>query len=257
MKNLLKQKMIKKEKVLGTIFELDSELVIEALGFTGLDFVIIDAEHGPFSAESAAKFIRTAEITAVTPLVRVPDSSRSSVLKMLDVGAAGLVVPCINSFDEVKQLIEYTKYFPLGNRGFAPTRATGYGNKEFAKTLDSTFQTANTETLLIPQCETLGCLEQIEEIVALEGVDGIFVGPYDLSVALGKPAKFDDAEVVGAIAKALDATKKSGKFAFIYAGNTDAAKKHFAQGFDAVAYNMDAIMLIDAYKTAIKSIKGE
>lgn len=187
---------------------------LEALGYTGLDFIIIDAEHGPFSHETAMELIKAAELSDVTPLVRVPDSSCSSVLKMLDVGAKGLIVPCINNLDEVKKLVEYTKYYPLGNRDFAPARVSGYGNKGFAKDLDNYFDVCNAETLLLPQCETLGFLERIDEIAALDGVDGIFVGPYDLSVALGKPAKFDDKEVIEAIAKALNTVKKANKFAF-------------------------------------------
>ena len=256
MKNLLKEKLLKNEHSLGTFFELGSGLAVEALGYTGLDFIIIDAEHGPFGHESAMNFIKSAELSDITPLVRVPDASRSSVLKMLDIGAKGLIVPCINTIEEVEKLVEYTKYYPVGNRGFAPTRTSGYGNKEFAKNIDNHFAVSNSKTLLIPQCETLGCLEKIYEIAALDGVDGIFVGPYDLSVALGKPAKFDDKEVIAAINKALDATKKAGKFAFIYAGNIDSAKKHFAAGFDAVAYNMDIIVLIDAFKEVVRNIKG-
>ena len=256
MKNLLKEKMLRKEPVLGTFSELGSGFAVECLGYTGLDFIIIDAEHGPFGHETAMELIKAAELSSITPLVRVPDSSRASVLKMLDIGAKGLIVPCINTVEEVQKLVEYTKYYPLGNRGFAPTRVSGYGNKDFAKNLDGYFATSNAQTLLLPQCETVSCLEKIEEIAALDGVDGIFVGPYDLSVALGKPAKFDDKEVIEAIVRALNAAKKANKFAFIYAGNVAGAKKHFAAGFDAVAYNMDTIVLIDAFKEAVKNIKG-
>lgn len=256
MKNLLKEKMMKGEHVLGTFSELGSGFAIEALGYTGLDFIIIDAEHGPFAHETAMELVKASELSDITPLVRVPDASRSSVLKMLDIGAKGLIIPCINTLEEVQKLVEYAKYYPLGNRGFAPTRVSGYGNKDFSKNLDSYFNICNEQTLLLPQCETLGCLEKIEEIAALDGVDGIFVGPYDLSVALGKPAKFDDKEVIEAIARALAAVKKANKFAFIYAGNAEGAKKHFASGFDAVAYNMDTIVLIDAFKEAVKNIKG-
>ena len=118
MKNLLKEKMIKGEKVVGTFFELGGNTAIECLGLSGLDFLIIDTEHGPFDIESSMDFIRTAELRNITPFARIKDISRTSVLKMLDIGAKGLIVPCVETALEVKNLVEWAKYYPLGKRGF-------------------------------------------------------------------------------------------------------------------------------------------
>lgn len=256
MQNLLKKRMLEGEKAVGTFFELGSSTAVECLRHTGLDFFIIDTEHGPFDIESSMGFIRAAELGNVTPLARIKEISRPAVLKMLDIGAKGLIVPCIETLEQVKYLVEWAKYYPVGKRGFFMARPAGYGHESFAQNVDEYFKTCNEETLLIPQCETIGCLENIEEIVNIEGVDGIFIGPYDLSIGMGKPAQFDDPAFLKAISRVLKACKAAGKFSFIYTGSNIMAKQYLADGFNAVAANMDAAVLINAYKTLVSEIKG-
>ena len=107
----------------------------------------------------------------------------------------------------------------------------------------------------IPQCETRECLDSIEEIVAIDGVDGIFVGPYDLSTALGKPGQFGDPEIVEAIQHIVDVCKKANKISFIYAGDLQTTLKDFELGYDAVCYGMDAMILLQAVKDIVASVK--
>lgn len=251
MKNILKEKISRGGKALGTFFELGGATAVECLGLSGLDFMIIDTEHGPFDVESAMDFVRAAERRDITPLVRVKDSTRPSILKMLDIGAHGLIIPCVHTVEEARKLVEFGKYYPLGMRGFAHSRSSGFGFEDFAQDVDSYFETCNSKTMILPQCETKGCLDKIEEIAALEGVDGIFIGPYDLSIALGKPARFDDEEITAAITRILKACKSAGKFAFIYTAEEEAARGYFDDGFDAVAYGMDAIVYINAFKQLV------
>lgn len=248
MHNEVKRKIKDGERVLGTFYELGGSAAVESIAIGGMDFFIIDTEHGPFDVESARDAVLCAGNHGITPFVRVKDTSRASVLKMLDIGAKGLIVPCVQTAEEVKNLVEYAKYYPLGRRGFAPVRASGWGYADYAQTTESLFETANRETLLIPQCETLGCLESIDEIAAMEGVDGIFVGPYDLSVALAKPAQMDDPKLAESIAHVLSVCHKHKKIAMIFAGDAKTAAARFKQGFDCVACSMDAILLIDALK---------
>ncbi len=255
MKNKLKEKMLSGGKVLGTFFQLGGNTAVECLGISGLDFFIIDTEHGPFDVETSMDFIRTAELRNITPLVRVKDVSRPSILKMLDVGAKGLIVPCVDTVEQVRNLVEWSKYYPMGKRGFFTARPAGYGFEEYAQNLDNYFKVCNDETLLIPQCESMGFLNNIEEIVNIEGVDGIFIGPYDLSIGMGKPAQFNDPEFLQAVARVLKACKDAKKFSFIYTGDNLSAKKYFAQGFDGVAVNFDAAIFINAYRAIIKEIK--
>lgn len=258
MKNRMKERMEKGLPVIGTFFELGSATAMECIGMTGMDFVIIDTEHGPFDVESTMGFIRAAELRNIEPLVRVKDHTRASVLKMLDVGAMGLIIPNIETVDQVKKLVEYGKYYPVGRRGFAPTRCGGYGFVEHAvENMDEYFSLANNETMIIPQCETKGCLDNIEEIVSIEGVDGIFVGPYDLSISLGIPMQFSNPILVSAIDRILKVCKDAGKFSFIFSGSIDLAKKYLKDGFDAVTYGLDTGILVNAYRDCVKQIKEQ
>lgn len=253
--NNLKSKMKNKGQALGTFLELGSELAIECLGCTGLDFFIIDQEHGPFDIGETVGFLRAAELSEITPLVRVKDISRPSILKNLDIGAKGLIIPNVETVEEVKKLIEWSKYSPIGKRGFFMSRTSAYGNKEYSKDLTNYFNVSNNETLLIPQCETMGALNNIEEIVALEGVDGVFIGPFDLSIAMGIPGQFSETEFQNAIDRVLKACKDNNKFSFIYSPDQNSAQKHIESGYDAVAIGMDASHYINAFKDLVKSFK--
>lgn len=110
------------EHVVGTFFHSGSGLVMEAIGLSGMDYVIIDKEHSPIGVETTLDMIRAAECHGLTPFVRIKDVSRPSVLKLLDIGAKGLIVPAVESTDDVTRLIEYGKYPPVGNRGMAMGR---------------------------------------------------------------------------------------------------------------------------------------
>ena len=248
MKNLIRQRAGEGKPSLGTFYEMGGTMAAECVGIGGMDFLIVDTEHGPFEAETALSAILAAERRGCVPFVRARDLSRPATLKLLDVGAMGVIVPDVRTVEEVKKLVEYAKYYPLGRRGFAPTLASGYGFDREAADVESYFALCNRETLLIPQCETAEALEHIEEIAAMEGVDGIFVGPYDLSVALGKPARMDNPELLAAIARVLAACKANGKLSMIYAGDAAASARLLRQGFDCVACGMDSILLIQAAK---------
>jgi 4-hydroxy-2-oxoheptanedioate aldolase len=207
--------------------------------------------------ESALVAITAAEKRNLTPFVRIKDSTRPSVLKMLDIGAKGLIVPNVETVEEVKKLVEFAKYAPLGRRGFAPTVATGFGFDEFARDIGEYFALANRETLLIPQCETLGCLENIEAIAAMPGVDGIFVGPYDLSIALGVPAQLDSPKLTEAIRHVQTVCKARNKISMIYANTPAVSASHFENGFDCVACGLDSKFLISAVKDMVAAIRNK
>lgn len=256
MKNMVKEMIQCGKKALGTFYELGGVAAVECLGIAGLDFLIIDTEHGPYDVESSLQAINAAEKANITPFVRVKDSTRPSVLKMLDAGAKGLIIPCIESVAEVEKLVEYGKYYPVGRRGFAPVISSSFGYADFATETGTYFNACNAETLIIPQCETRGCLDHIEEIASIQGVDGIFVGPYDLSVALGRPADMQNPELMDAISYILSVCKAKHKISMIYAGNVTAAKQKFSQGFDCVACGMDAIGLIEYYKKLVSDVKA-
>lgn len=255
MHNKVKEMFKRGEPALGTFIQLGSAIAAEAVAYTGFDFIIVDSEHGCFDAHACRDYICAIERAGVTPFVRVPDISRTAVLKMLDIGAQGLIVPFVKSIEQVKALVGYAKFHPLGERGFCPNRGSGWGTLPYAHDTETYMKICNEQTLLIPQCETLEALENIEGIVSVEGIDGIFIGPMDLSISLGKPNLFDDPAVKAGIERALLACKRAGKFALIFDGNIQSTRERFSQGFHGVGYSMDIFMLMGAYRNAVQEIK--
>ena len=255
MKNLVKEKMLAGKKTLGTFFETGSTTVAECLGLGGLDYLIIDNEHGPYNPQSTLEFVRAAKLYGLTPFVRVSEISREAILRQLDIGAMGLVIPNVRTVDEVEKIVEYGKYLPLGKRGVAPTAGSGFWYEEYARQgLEQYFAVSNRETMLLPQCETVECLNSLEEILRVEGIDGIYVGPFDLSAAMGKPGRFYDPEVADAIRHIQKACADAGKFSFIFAGNGSAAKEGFALGYGSVTLGMDATILTDAVRAHVAAL---
>ncbi|HIV21038.1 MAG TPA: hypothetical protein IAC81_03535 [Candidatus Scatomorpha stercorigallinarum] len=251
MKNAILEKFRRGEPSLGIISHLLSAPAIEVLAYTGMDYVLIDLEHSPIGAEHAARLVGVAQGAGLAPLVRVDGIGRSQILKMLDVGAAGLVVPQLETVEQARKLVSYAKFPPLGNRGYCPTRDGGWGSGScYERGMDGYMAEANTSTLLIPQCETAGCLEHIEEIAAVEGVDGIFIGPFDLSIALGIPGQFGDPLLTEGIERVRRACAAAGKLCIMYAGSGEAAKRYFDQGFPSVAAGLD----IEVLKLAVRGI---
>ena len=120
MKNVVKEKLLKGKRPIGIFIGTGSAVVVECLGRTGIDFVIVDNEHSPVEAEKSAELFRAAERVGLGAFARVRETSRPAVLKLLDVGAQGLIVPNIHTTDEVEELVSYAKYAPVGNRGFCP-----------------------------------------------------------------------------------------------------------------------------------------
>ena len=254
MENAVLKKSREGGRTLGTFVAMGSPLAVESLRYTGLDYVIVDTEHTPAGIESAAAQIAAAQGAGLTALARANEISRTAILRLLDVGAQGVVVPCVETVEQIHELIQYAKFAPLGNRGYCPTRDGGWGYAAHAASLPAYMEACNRETLLLPQCETAGCLEHIEEITAIEGVDGIFVGPFDLSIALGRPGEFDAPEVRSAIARVQAACRKNGKLSMIFTGDAASSRQRFAEGYDSVALSMDTLLYVEMYKKLAEDV---
>lgn len=255
MHNILKEKLAQGKQPLGTFVGTASPAVVECLGCAGLDFVILDNEHSPVEAETTAAMVRAAELRNVTPLARVREISRPAILKLLDVGVQGLIVPDVRSAEDVRRVVDYAKYAPVGRRGFCPSRKDGWGTDPQCGVLD-TMAHFNQETLVIPQCETAEALSDIETIAAMDGVDGIFIGPFDLSISMGMPGDFENPQFRAALARILSACRAAGKPCLIFAGDGAGAAVRFAQGYDAVAMGLDATLLIAGVKAQIAVSRG-
>ncbi|HJD96673.1 HpcH/HpaI aldolase/citrate lyase family protein [Mailhella massiliensis] len=249
--SMFSDKLSAGQGVVGTFCHLGGAAVAECLSLSGLDYVIIDTEHGPFSDESTGEMIRAIALHQAEPFVRVRDSSRAAVLHALDLGAKGIIVPNVHTVEEARSLVEYAKFFPTGNRGFAFSRSAAFGFASGLGNVQEYFSSTNSHTLLMPQCETRGSLEHIEEIAALEGIDGIFVGPYDLSVALGMPAKFQTQEFRDALSRVLRACRDNKKLAFLYVNTMDEARASFQQGYQGVAIGTDTAFLVKSIRAML------
>ena len=255
MHNTLKEKLAQGRQPLGTFVGTGSPAVVECLGCAGLDFVVLDNEHSPVEAETTASMVRAAELRNVTPLARVREISRPAILKLLDVGVQGLIIPDVRSAEDVRRIVSFAKYAPVGQRGFCPSRKDGWGTDPQCGVLD-TMAHFNAETLVIPQCETAEALAEIETIVSMEGVDGIFIGPFDLSISMGLPGAFEELRFKEALTRIQQACRQAGKPCLIFAGDGTAAGARLAQGFDGVAIGLDATMLIAGVRAQLAACRG-
>lgn len=254
--NLVLDKFRKGIPVIGTITHLKSPSAVECIGVAGMDYVLIDMEHCPMDISEVHSCVIAADAAHIVPFVRVSEITRSAVLRALDIGAMGIIIPCIETVEQVKELIKYGKFQPLGERGYCMTRDGGWGyGGNYAEGLNGYMQQSNRQTMIIPQCETLSCLEHIEEITALDGIDGILIGPYDLSIGMGIDGQFDHPEFKAAVSRILRACKENRKMSIIFAGNAADIEHYLAEGFDNVMIGLDILNLIESYKSIMKTFQ--
>jgi 2-keto-3-deoxy-L-rhamnonate aldolase RhmA len=179
--------------LLGMFVGIPSPALVEMCGHAGVDFVIVDNEHGPAAIESTENMLRAARCAGVIPVVRTLEAD---ILRILDIGASAIQVPQVNTAEQARRIVAAAKYPPIGNRGAAfSTRAAGYGF--FGG--DVHIKASNEGTSVVVMAETRTAIENIDEIVAVPGVDAVFFGPNDLSFSLGYPGQMQHPEVVAAI----------------------------------------------------------
>lgn len=256
MKNLILDDLKAGKSLVGTLVGISNPDGMECLALAGVDFAFIDTEHGYYHVAAVADLIRAARVQGMAPFVRVKDGARSSILEMLNIGVQTLVIPNIHTVDQARDIVEFGKYAPLGQRGFSFMRCSSWGEDPACQDMSEYFHQANQEVLLLPQCETQGALDHIEEIVALEGIGGIFIGPNDLLSAMGIAGQFQNPAYIAAVERIIKACKDHGKYCFSYAANAEKAKEYFAQGIQCVAVGSDSRVLIAAYKSMLQSLKG-
>ena len=255
--NLLNEKYKNKKKMIGAFFNSGTVVSAEVLGGLGFDFIVIDAEHCQYDFGDIEGFIRAAECRGIMPIVRIVDCSRNYILKALDLGAMGLYLPFIKTADEVKKAVDFAKYPPLGQRGLGHAHKVGYGIDPIVNTgrPEDYLEWANENTLVFPQCETVEAVENIGDILTVDGVAGIFIGPYDLSISMGIPCQFDNPEFINAVTHVKEACNKAGKMVFTMGMTPEDAKQKFEAGFDGVLAT-DTSFLIRAAKSYIEDIKA-
>ena len=238
-KNLTKEKIKEGKKAYGVFVPMWCPAIVEIIGHIGFDFVILDAEHSPMSAESCEHMVRAADCVNITPIIRVGMNIRQNILRYLDIGALGVLMPQINSKAEVETVIESVKYPPEGRRGLAGVRAANYG---LTGSLGDYVKEANRETMVIVQVETMQAVGNLKEILAVPGTDVIFIGPSDLSSAMGYPGQVNHPEVQKMIVYLVDEIRTAGKVAGTVAYDLDTLRRCKERGFQYIAYNVGPML---------------
>jgi 4-hydroxy-2-oxoheptanedioate aldolase len=249
--NPLKAKLRRGEAVLGAFCNIPSPSLVEILGWTGYDFVILDAEHGPASPETIEHLVRAAEVSGVTPVTRVAVNLQQNLLRYLDAGAMAVQVPMVNSAAEARAVVEAVRYPPIGKRGLAGVRAATYG---IAQTLGEYSRQANQELLVVVQIETVAALKRLDDILAVDGIDVVFFGPTDLSSSLGVPGETTHPKVVKAIEDAGQRVIQSGRVAGVLVSSPDAYAEWRRKGFQYIAASMTS-MIARAAKGFLQSCR--
>lgn len=226
MANTLKSRLKAGAKALGAWTMSDSADNAEVLALSGLDFIMIDQEHGQGLLTDAIAQMRAMAATTCAPMIRVPWNDFVFIKRVLDAGVQGVMVPQVNTAEEARAVVAACRYPPHGIRGAAGgTRAASYG-------FDMGYYDRAAEDLtIIVQIENAQAVENAAEIAAVDGVDVVFIGPRDLSASIGKLNKFEDPELRALLAKAEQAVIKSGKVLGCVAGSGAIAKEMFGRGY--------------------------
>ncbi len=253
--NLLKKTIAQKGSAIGTFLHVSNVQLIEAIASSGLDFVVIDTEHGPYDTETMGDMLIAATHAGMAPLVRVADVTHKEIQRAVDNGAQGIIVPCLRSVDDFKKVVDLAKFAPVGNRGFIIGRGAGFGTEfKEAESFEQFMANSNEKVLVLPQCETKEALESIEEIVAIEGLDGIFIGPFDLSISMGIPGQFQNPVFVEAVDRIMKACKDEGKVCLIFTTDAEGSRDYLTKGAQCVAQGIDSSVFAHAYERMVADI---
>jgi 4-hydroxy-2-oxoheptanedioate aldolase len=222
------KKLISEGKAaIGGFLGLKSPEIVEIMGYAGLDFVIIDSEHGSAGSETLEQMIRAAEVAGITPIVRVTNVfDWTLILRALDSGAQGVQVPMVEDGDTAERVARAARYYPLGRRGLAGVRAAKYGSIDMARYV----QEANEQVMVVAQIETVKGVENAAQIAAVDGIDLVFVGPMDLSQSLGIPAQRSNPLLHETMEKVFAACRAADKPCGTLTASVDEGRRQAAAG---------------------------
>jgi 2-dehydro-3-deoxyglucarate aldolase len=234
----------------GTWITSASPVVAEAIGCAGFDWGVVDMEHAPLDMMGVVHLLQALAGTKMVPVVRVPWNDPVVVKRVLDAGATTLLFPFVQNADEARRAVAATRYPPDGVRGVSGmSRATRFG------TVPNYLKTANQQVGVIVQIETPHALEQLEAIAAVEGVDAIFIGPADLSAAMGHMGQQTHPEVMDLMAKAVQRCKAVGTPVGTVGGTPETVAQYRATGFDYVAVSSDIGLMMRSALAAIAALR--
>ena len=237
--------------VINGWLQIPSTVSAEAMAHQGWDSLTIDMQHGLVDYTNALPMLQTISSTEVTPLARVNWNEPGQIMKILDAGSYGIICPMVSNREEAEKFVQACMYPPHGYRSFGPVRGLIYGGSDYA-------DHANDELLKFAMIETKESLEKLDEIMSTPGLDGIYIGPADLSLAIGEKPSFDKAEdslTYKEICKILEKAKANKIFAGIHNGTPEYAKKMIKLGFDLVTFGSDQRLMSSGAKDSLSKIK--
>lgn len=229
----------------------DSPYVAEVVASVDFDAVVVDLQHGVMDVAAAVGMFQAISAHAPTPLARVPANEPGIIMKLLDAGAYGIICPLVNSAAECEQFVQACRYPPQGVRSYGPSRGFLYGGADY-------FQKANETIVTLAMVETVSALNNLAGIVAVEGLDAVFIGPSDLSISMGYPpgSEFHQAVIEDAIETVRRTSQDAGRQVGIFCHSGEHARRRAEQGFDLVIIGADATHIKVAHTAALSTARG-
>jgi len=227
-----------------------SARLAELAGLVGFDVVWVDMEHGSSDFNNAESICVSGQAAGIIPLIRTCDSQRTHILRSLEAGAKIVVVPMVNDAETVRKVVEYGKFPPLGNRGYnTRSRAVKYGIQGC-----SAFARANEETHLFVQVETMEAVRNLDEICAVQGISGIFIGPGDLSANLGITGEFHNRQLIEVVVSCIQRSRKAGKHAGILVGTGEMLREAIKADADIIICGGDIADLSAVWNNLLEKV---
>ena len=250
----IKEKLKKGESLIGTWNTFGSTLATKVIASSGLDFQILDLEHGPFSLSNIHDHVASSKYYDCSCLLRIPDNQKWISLQSLDQGVEGIVIPQIEDASSAKEAVTSLKYFPDGNRGFSPFTFSG----DFTNSSVEEFvRNSNLDSVSVILLESIDSLENLPEILKIKELDVVYIGAYDLSKSMGVPGDIFNKRVVSKVKEATDLINKSGKAAGSFVPqNEDQVKFCLDLGLRFITYSVDTFELKNAFLKANKVFRS-
>lgn len=250
MNELFLKRLMKGELLLGTILTLPSPEVAEVFARSGFDWLFVDMEHTPIDVGHVQRILQA--VGKDFPcLVRVPSMDEAWIKKVLDAGPAGIIVPHVNTPEQVGRILAWSKYPPEGERSAGISRAQDYGLN-----LQNYMKKANKNLVIVPQVEHKEAVDRIEAITGVAGLSVLFVGPFDLSGSIGKLGEVDDPEVWQMIKKVRDACAQAGLIGGIFGVDAEAANSYIKAGYSLIALGTDTSHLYRSVQQILGSLRN-
>lgn len=251
MKNDLKCRMKNGESVFGTWCMLPSDFVVDVIAGTGLDFIIVDLEHGTMSYETAEQMVRAAQVHHCQPIIRVGDNHENTILRALETGCEAVMVPHVATVEDAEHVVQAARYAPAGTRGLSPyTRCHAYTHENLSESMVRHAE----ETLVGILVEGKQGIENLPQIAQVEGIDLIYLGMYDISQSIDLPGQLEHPKVMEHLKNSLKAIQAGGKYAGTFSRDIEACRSFRKQGFQFVAYVADSYALTSFYQHAVSKL---